>query len=96
MTYNVYSCVGMDGKLNSERIARVIARCIHDSVALQELDVGQARIDNIFIDPVLEAVDVHIRKTDLVRVASDHLPLVSEIRLPAAMSPASSAERTRA
>ena len=43
MTYNVHSCLGMDGKLNAERIARVIARARPDVVALQELDVGRAR-----------------------------------------------------
>ncbi len=43
MTYNVHSCIGMDGKLSPERIARVIARCAPDIVALQELDVGRAR-----------------------------------------------------
>ena len=43
MTYNVHSCIGMDGKLAPERIARVIARCAPDIVALQELDVGRAR-----------------------------------------------------
>jgi endonuclease/exonuclease/phosphatase family metal-dependent hydrolase len=43
MTYNVHSCVGMDGKLAPERIARVIARARPDVVALQELDVGRAR-----------------------------------------------------
>lgn len=43
MTYNVHSCVGMDGKLDAERIARVIARTRPDVVALQELDVGRAR-----------------------------------------------------
>lgn len=43
MTYNVHSCIGMDGKLSPERIARVIARCQPDIVALQELDVGRAR-----------------------------------------------------
>ncbi len=43
MTYNVHSCVGMDGKLTPERIARVIARARPDVVALQELDVGRAR-----------------------------------------------------
>jgi len=43
MTYNVHSCVGMDGKLDAERIARVIARARPDVVALQELDVGRAR-----------------------------------------------------
>jgi endonuclease/exonuclease/phosphatase family metal-dependent hydrolase len=43
MTYNVHSCIGMDGKLAPERIARVIARLRPDVVALQELDVGRAR-----------------------------------------------------
>jgi len=43
MTYNVHSCVGVDGKLASERIARVIARSNPDVVALQELDAGRKR-----------------------------------------------------
>jgi len=43
MTYNVHSCLGMDGKLSPARIARIIARCGPDIVALQELDVGRAR-----------------------------------------------------
>lgn len=43
MTYNVHSCVGTDGKLDPGRIAEVIARSAADVVALQELDVGQAR-----------------------------------------------------
>lgn len=43
MTYNVHSCVGMDGKLSPRRIARVIARYQPDVVALQEVDVGRSR-----------------------------------------------------
>jgi len=43
MTYNVHSCVGVDGKLALERIARVIARAKPDVVALQELDAGRKR-----------------------------------------------------
>jgi endonuclease/exonuclease/phosphatase family metal-dependent hydrolase len=43
VTYNVHSCIGMDGKLDAERIARMIARARPDVVALQELDVGRAR-----------------------------------------------------
>lgn len=43
MTYNVHSCIGMDGKIDAERIARVIARARPDVVALQELDVGRER-----------------------------------------------------
>lgn len=46
MTYNVHSCIGMDGKLDPGRIARVIARSQPDVVALQELDVGRERTDN--------------------------------------------------
>jgi endonuclease/exonuclease/phosphatase family metal-dependent hydrolase len=45
MTYNVHSCIGMDGKLAPERIARVIASYAPDVVALQELDVGRARTE---------------------------------------------------
>jgi endonuclease/exonuclease/phosphatase family metal-dependent hydrolase len=43
MTYNVHSCIGMDGKLSPERIARIIDRYAPDIAALQELDVGRAR-----------------------------------------------------
>lgn len=43
MTYNVHGCVGMDGKLDAQRIARLIARARPDVVALQELDEGRAR-----------------------------------------------------
>jgi endonuclease/exonuclease/phosphatase family metal-dependent hydrolase len=43
VTYNVHSCIGMDGKLSPRRIARVIARLDPDVVALQELDAGRAR-----------------------------------------------------
>jgi len=47
MTYNVHSCIGMDGRHSPERIARVIARQAPDIVALQELDVGRARTRGI-------------------------------------------------
>jgi endonuclease/exonuclease/phosphatase family metal-dependent hydrolase len=43
MTYNVHGCVGMDGRLSTDRIARVIARHHPDVVALQELDLGRPR-----------------------------------------------------
>lgn len=43
MTYNVHSCIGMDGKISPERIARVIAQSRPDVVALQEVDVGKSR-----------------------------------------------------
>jgi endonuclease/exonuclease/phosphatase family metal-dependent hydrolase len=43
VTYNVHGCVGLDGRLSPERIARVLARLAPDAVALQELDVGRER-----------------------------------------------------
>lgn len=47
MTYNVHSCVGMDGHLSPERIARVIARHEPDIIALQEMDMHKVRSENI-------------------------------------------------
>lgn len=47
MTYNVHSCIGMDGKIDPERVARVIARARPDVVALQELDVGRSRTQGL-------------------------------------------------
>lgn len=43
MTYNAHSCMGIDGKLSPQRIARVISRYNPDVVALQEVDVGRSR-----------------------------------------------------
>ncbi len=47
MTYNVHRCVGMDGKLDLARVARVIAQIKPDIVALQELDVGRPRTGGV-------------------------------------------------
>ncbi len=41
-----------------------------------------ARIDYVFVDPGLVVTDVEVPQTELVRVASDHLPLVVEVRTP--------------
>ena len=43
MSYNVHSCMGMDGRVSPRRIARVIARQHVDLAALQELDHGRPR-----------------------------------------------------
>jgi endonuclease/exonuclease/phosphatase family metal-dependent hydrolase len=40
------------------------------------------RIDHIFISPGLEVAGIEIPNSELARVASDHLPLVAEIRFP--------------
>lgn len=41
LSYNAHSCLGTDGILSPERIARVIAKSDPDIVALQELDAGR-------------------------------------------------------
>lgn len=43
MTYNIHSCIGMDGTASTQRIAEVIFRSGVDIVALQEVDTGLAR-----------------------------------------------------
>lgn len=47
MTYNVHRCVGVDRKLDTGRIAAVIAQARPDIVALQELDVGRPRTGGV-------------------------------------------------
>jgi endonuclease/exonuclease/phosphatase family metal-dependent hydrolase len=47
VTYNVHSCVGLDGALSVERVADVIAGFEPDVVALQELDVGRPRTGGV-------------------------------------------------
>ena len=43
MTYNIHSCVNMDGSVGPERIAGVIDELAPDVVALQEVDAGIPR-----------------------------------------------------
>lgn len=43
MTYNLHSCIGLDGRTSIQRIAEVLHRYQPDFVALQEIDVGCAR-----------------------------------------------------
>ena len=43
MSYNVHACTGTDGRISTERIARVIASYGADVVALQELDQHRPR-----------------------------------------------------
>ncbi len=43
MTYNIHSCIGMDGRCFPERISRIILRYDPDIVALQEIDSGKER-----------------------------------------------------
>jgi endonuclease/exonuclease/phosphatase family metal-dependent hydrolase len=62
MSYNVHSCIGMDGRLAPERIARMIARHGADVIALQELDVGRPRtggLDQVHLIARYLAMDFH-------------------------------------
>jgi endonuclease/exonuclease/phosphatase family metal-dependent hydrolase len=59
VTYNVHRCVGIDRRLDVERIAGVIAELEPDIVCLQELDVGRARTGGV----------------DQARAIADHLSM---------------------
>jgi len=41
-----------------------------------------ARIDHVFVDPATNVLDIEVPDTELARVASDHLPLIAELRFP--------------
>lgn len=43
VTYNIHGCRTLDGRVGIERIAEVLKELAPDLVALQEVDVGQAR-----------------------------------------------------
>lgn len=43
MTYNIHSCISMDGRISPERIIRVIRQFDPDLIALQEVDAGKWR-----------------------------------------------------
>ncbi|GAA5482960.1 endonuclease/exonuclease/phosphatase family protein [Haloferula sargassicola] len=42
-TYNVHSCVGLDGRVRPDRIARIINSLAPDLIGLQEIDVHRPR-----------------------------------------------------
>ncbi len=68
MTWNVHRCVGVDRKLDVERVADVIAGCRADVVALQELDVGRART---------RGIDQAHRLADLLKMRSHFHPAIT-------------------
>ncbi|RDJ03850.1 endonuclease/exonuclease/phosphatase family protein [Rhizobium grahamii] len=66
LTYNVHSCIGMDRRLDPNRIAEVIARSKADIIALQELDVGRKRtggVDQAHTIATLLNMDAHFHPT---------------------------------
>jgi endonuclease/exonuclease/phosphatase family metal-dependent hydrolase len=74
VSYNVHSCVGLDGRLSPARIARVLDQCDADVIALQELDVNRPRtslqdqaheiarllgIEHVLFHPALSRAEEH-------------------------------------
>lgn len=43
MTYNIHSCIGLDGRVRPERVARVINQYDPDIIAVQEVDCHRLR-----------------------------------------------------
>lgn len=48
MSYNTHNCIGMDGKMDFGRIAKVISDVAPDVVALQELDSATTRNKGVY------------------------------------------------
>ncbi len=44
-------------------------------------DIDARQDPHIFVDPGIDVIDVKVPNTELERVASDHLPLLADIRL---------------
>ena len=40
------------------------------------------RLDHIFVSPEIGVVDVRVPRNHLTRIASDHLPIVTDLLLP--------------
>ncbi len=66
MTYNVHGCMGRDGKVSPERIARIIARYHPDIVALQELGATELSHQAEIIADVL-AMSFHFHPSFLMK-----------------------------
>jgi len=86
MSYNVHSCLGMDGRIAPERIARIVSRYQPDVIALQELDVGRERTDGVDqVRLIAQALDlghmfhptVHVEGEEYGDAVLTHLPVVS-------------------
>lgn len=42
----------------------------------------KARIDYVFVEKTLEVSDIHVPRSELTRLASDHLPLIVDLKIP--------------
>ncbi|MFQ5507780.1 MAG: endonuclease/exonuclease/phosphatase family protein [Leptospirillia bacterium] len=77
--------------LPESRVCMALGRHLHDVQVVAEGHrphrtlpgrYPMARIDHVFVDPRIEVTNVTVPSTDLERVASDHLPLIVDVRLP--------------
>ncbi|HSK64878.1 MAG TPA: hypothetical protein VK893_13585 [Pyrinomonadaceae bacterium] len=79
MTYNIHAGVGMDKKLDLQRIANVINSERPELVGLQDVDYPAdkpaKRIDHIFYSKGVQAKKARVVET----LASDHLPVVADV-----------------
>ena len=72
LTYNVHRCVGMDRRLDIDRIVAVIADCAPDVVCLQELDVGRARTGGVDqAGTIAEKLSMAVRFHPAMRVEAE-------------------------
>jgi len=83
MTYNIHSCVNMDGTVGPERAAEVIAELAPDLVALQEVDAGKPRTFNQHQAKLLGALlGMHYRFFPVVTNGDQKYGLAMLSRLP--------------
>src|SRR3954471_5015867 len=72
LTYNVHSCLGMDGQLLPTRIAEVITTTGADVVCLQELDVRRKRSGLVHQGEVIaEELAMHFHFFPAIRAESE-------------------------
>ena len=69
MTYNIHSCIGIDGKVRPERIVSVIRSCRADVIALQEVDANRRRSRH------------HDQARVIAEALGDEPPLLRHLRL---------------
>ncbi|TAE78644.1 MAG: hypothetical protein EAZ65_04610 [Verrucomicrobia bacterium] len=82
MTYNIHSCLGIDGKTRPERVARVINHFDPDLVAVQEVDAHRPRSghhdqsqrisDHLRMDHVFHAMFEEQRERYGIAIFSKH------------------------
>jgi len=89
------ACAGnivLAGDLNSlpgGRVHRALSARLRDAHAAGARSPGATfpsgmpalRIDHLFVDEGIEVLSANVVRTDLARIASDHLPLVAELKL---------------